>query len=249
MKKKVKFLLGALRPFIDSHLEPILLVLLLLSSSHTPMSIHLMASRDGSSQSSSSSSASSSSTSPLRSPTAPRPTRSEYAHYAAMLRHLDARESGKLSRRLVGSKASPASQPSRLSAEGPKKRKWQTPIEELSTDWPLAPVDLPGLPATLENAIISFATSYSRAHRSIPSHTEGELAEGDTILPPSLVSSTMEFVNKILVGMAAMRPIDVAKKRRLMRKISWHGVLGAASVTMNAEDQGCVLPISTIQNK
>ena len=201
-----------------------------------PMSTHLNASRNASSPSSSSSSStpasSSSSSSPhLDSPVAPRPTRSEYASYTAMLRHLDARESGKLSRRLIDSQATLAFDHPPPNDDSTPKRKWQTAKEEISTHWPLAPVDLPRPPVTLENAIISFASSHLRAHRPTSSQPEISLVEGDVTLPPSLVSSTKEFVNQILVGMALMRPVDVARKRRLMRRISWHGVLGAASLT------------------
>ncbi|CAD6573299.1 MAG: hypothetical protein TREMPRED_000771 [Tremellales sp. Tagirdzhanova-0007] len=200
------------------------------------MSTHLNASRNASSPSSSSSSStpasSSSSSSPhLDSPVAPRPTRSEYASYTAMLRHLDARESGKLSRRLIDSQATLAFDHPPPNDDSTPKRKWQTAKEEISTHWPLAPVDLPRPPVTLENAIISFASSHLRAHRPTSSQPEISLVEGDVTLPPSLVSSTKEFVNQILVGMALMRPVDVARKRRLMRRISWHGVLGAASLT------------------
>jgi len=164
----------------------------------------------------------------------PRPTRTEYASYYAMIRDLDAREHGNLARRLAGSQGHELDSSTVYSTPSGER---STPRETLkhekpSTRWPLGPEELPELPTSLDDAIRSFAFRHIRSRGLTPNVADSvsTLLDEDLLLPPSLVLSTREFINRILVGLAGMRPVDVAKKRKCMDRIGWEGVVGAASM-------------------
>ncbi|WVW78635.1 hypothetical protein I302_100595 [Kwoniella bestiolae CBS 10118] len=102
---------------------------------------------------------------------------------------------------------------------------------------------------SLEDTIKSFVISYIRSNGLKSSYStnkhdsvEGEESLSNGILDPDLeqeIESTLsddlfnsakDFLNRLLVNLAILRPADIGKKRRQMGTIDWMGVLGAASL-------------------
>ena len=178
----------------------------------------------------------SSRSSSLDAPLPPKPTRSEYAAYTAMLRDLEARDEGDLARYLIRSDRLARSSTSETDiASHSTKRKSR--IDGLSTHWPLSLDELREPTATLGEAIMSFVSSYTRSHRlSLPRRTLSTTQDEDLTLPPSMVDRTRELINATLVRMAGMRPVAVAEKRKGMRQMGWEAVISAASWTRDDQE-------------
>ena len=172
---------------------------------------------------------------------APRPTRSEYAAYAAIIRDLEAQSRAGFAWRLARSDEGDSACPSADGQVRSKSERRKNLLSEdgLSTAWPLAPADLPPPVELMEEAILTFAASYIRSqHITLRDTPHSVKRDEDMDLPPGLVPSTMEFINGTLVGMAGMRPVDVAKKRKAMSRLRWGSVIDAASMTCG--DHQCV---------
>jgi hypothetical protein len=58
----------------------------------------------------------------------------------------------------------------------------------------------------------------------------------DLPIPLDLVQRTTEFVNRVLVGLAVMRPSETRTKRKRLDPIGWEGVLGAAALAQGDEE-------------
>lgn len=149
-----------------------------------------------------------------------------------MMRDLEARDNGELAPYLLESGEDELDSSRTAESKGHKRKKRKIRLDELSTRWPLASEELPPALVSLDEAILSFAASYIRSRRlRLPGQTPPSMThDEDFTLPPNLVSSTEEFINETLVGMAGMRPVNVAKTRKAMGRIGWAGVLGAASM-------------------
>nr|XP_031857432.1 uncharacterized protein CI109_007159 [Kwoniella shandongensis]KAA5524504.1 hypothetical protein CI109_007159 [Kwoniella shandongensis] len=109
-------------------------------------------------------------------------------------------------------------------------------VADDNTRWPLSPSELPlSTIASLEEAIINFASAYIREHHlSLPSREHSMTVEDDTpLLPPSLVQSTTRMLNQALVNIAGVRPAVVKKRRKAMMAIDGAGVLNIASMDPN----------------
>ena len=176
---------------------------------------------------------------------APIPNRSEYAGYTALLRDLEKRDLDPIAQRLISpidgeTQSSPNGSPNSSavrdrSARPRKKRKFL--IEDLSTRWPIGLEESLDPPMALDEALMSFAANHIRKHRlCLPNIGESSTQDEDMILPSSLVESTKEYINQILVSMAGMRPVDTLTRRKNFKRISMDGVLGGA--TMMGSVQG-----------
>ncbi|OCF42346.1 hypothetical protein I317_03850 [Kwoniella heveanensis CBS 569] len=97
---------------------------------------------------------------------------------------------------------------------------------------------------TLEESIQSFASRFIRINNMTLVRKAWDEADGnernqkddneeddlDPVLPEALVSSTVEMVNRVLVGLAACRPADIGRRRKQMEIIDWMGVLDVAGM-------------------
>ncbi|KAK1926514.1 hypothetical protein DB88DRAFT_508610 [Papiliotrema laurentii] len=213
-----------------------------------------------SSRSSSSSSPNSDSGSHTQGPSTfgPAPKRSEYAAYAALLRDGRSRRSQHgLAHRLwqlstPRSSVQPASSvaPSSIDdsdVNSPASSVVHDEVAALSSKvdvrWPLDPSALPAT-ESLEEMIQTIA---SRCIRSAPLVLPPRPSQDDDAdldvddhedlpIPLDLVQRTTEFVNRVLVGLAVMRPSETRTKRKRLDPIGWEGVLGAAALAQGDED-------------
>jgi hypothetical protein len=191
------------------------------------------------------------------SPPPPRPTRSEYADYAALLRQQRAHDPSRLARRLVtryrratevgdvvDSTASEAVTPglSTLAADGAsqplrsRKRRHSTEGEtsrDVSTRWPLMVDEIPDPPSTIQESILAFASAYVRQHRltvpqdSILRHPSNT---DEPTFHANLIPSTIEVIDRVLVSLAGARPVGKKQTRKDMGCMDWQSVLAASSV-------------------
>jgi hypothetical protein len=166
-----------------------------------------------------------------------RPNRSEYAAYATLLRDLDARDRSNLSKSLFLQNLSnqlPEDSERRApqltkQASSSRLRSVDKHIATLSTLWPLSPEELYEPPASLSEYISAVSvTCIRRLCQTLPSarNAHPEFDEEQN-LSCSLTSAVTEYINEILITLAVMRPVALAKDRKSLPELTWENVLGA----------------------
>ncbi|KAK8846812.1 hypothetical protein IAR55_005900 [Kwoniella newhampshirensis] len=136
-------------------------------------------------------------------------------------------------RRVDGPEFAPVYQDAVHSTAVKKRKKLRKgSVNHDGTRWPLPPSDLPTYIPTLEETIVTFASTYIRENRLFLPSLVSESEDDDPypLLPPSLVPSTIRMINQILVNLAGVRPAETKKRRKTMSTMDGSAVLNIASM-------------------
>lgn len=182
-----------------------------------------------------------------------RPTRSEYAAYAAMVRDLTAAKEGNLARQLLQAGHHTShdefhdSEPAQAAINQSSSNGIIT-TQSLTTAWPLRISELPKLSVTLNEVILAFASSYIRKEGLVhsasaigqsvnqdvtsgsPSKRGQALSDQLESTLPDLVISTRSLLEENLARLGTMRPAEVRKKRAKLGRMGWRDVMAAAGL-------------------
>ena len=87
-------------------------------------------------------------------------------------------------------------------------------------------LELPGAPPVAKPV----RTGTDRRHSKMDNSRGDAEPLNDLIIPSTLVEETKLYLNKVLVELAGLRPMDIGKRRRRMKPMDWEGVLRAATL-------------------
>lgn len=172
-------------------------------------------------------------------PTPPRPTRTEYADYAAIVRAIDKGEH-LIAKRILDAREEDRTEDAASPVETIKKGKKKTAPKRSSTAWPLQPAELGDQGDTgqgdhwLEDSIMAFASAYIRQHRLVPPLHDATEAQGPTNglegldeVVPQFLPDIMDTVESLLDTLATMRHAATRTKRDLFKPMGWEQVMTA----------------------
>ena len=148
-----------------------------------------------------------------------------YAVYAALIRFLETNHQSQLATTLLRQATETCHQGVTAS------------LAALSTNWPLQPHDaLVTIPSnSLDDSIRRVASAFVRARRqrrrgSYARLNDSAWAPEEGPLPRSLLRSTYDMLHRVLLHLAAMRPIEVQHRRARLTPMTWEDVLDAATM-------------------
>ncbi|ORX34519.1 hypothetical protein BD324DRAFT_155978 [Kockovaella imperatae] len=106
--------------------------------------------------------------------------------------------------------------------------------------WPLEPKALTG---TSIEAVIEDVAATQILEQQLPMSNS---PEDDAYVPLTLVQATEVYLNKVLIELAGLRPMDFGHRRRVMPTMTWESVLSAA---MMVGDSSIVLDAAEMIRK